>query len=172
MTSPIVRVFKSIIDVDIKINKMELNKKIIITSIALLIVLSGYSQRIPLPINNCPGESSSAEFRVELFLTLANRENIRQESGTTNETVDQIAVVEDEQVCSSLKNLISNNQKYNQINQSMAGTDNQIYFYNTNNFYYVFWNKKPEFDGIPRTGPKTLFLVIKKDLSQVWEYYL
>lgn len=150
---------------------MKINKKIITASITLLIAISSYGQKVP-QMSACTPESSSAEFRVELFLTLADRENLRQETGTTNETVEQIAVVEDEQDCSSLKNLIWDNQNYNRINQSMAGRDKQIYFYKTNNFYYVFWNKKPESDGIPRTGPKTLFLVIKKDLSQVWEYYL
>jgi hypothetical protein len=46
------------------------------------------------------------------------------------------------------------------------------YFYETTNYYYAFWAFSPEFDDRPRTGPRRRFVVIKKDFSQNWKYYL
>jgi hypothetical protein len=146
--------------------------KILITVLIIIFAIAVNAQRIPIEDNPCPTASTSAKFRVELFLTVPDRQSLRQETDALNETVEQIATVTDQQSCRALKNLIINNEKYNQINQSLVGSDKQLYFYQTNKLYYVFWSKKPIFDGIPRTGGKTIFLVVKKDLSQVWEYYL
>ncbi|GAB3341690.1 hypothetical protein GCM10027429_30330 [Marivirga atlantica] len=122
-------------------------------------------------VNSCTSNSRLARYRVEFFLTLPDRKVFREETGATGEKVEQIAIVQDENVCNSLQNFISNNRKFKNIDQSIIDTDKQIYFYKTDNFYYVFWGRKPEFDDRPATGPKTLFIVIKNDLSQFWEYY-
>ncbi|MEM6737774.1 MAG: hypothetical protein AAF620_17070 [Bacteroidota bacterium] len=150
---------------------MKINKKIFIMSISLFFMLNANAQRIPITTSSCTSGSRFAHFSVKLFLTLPDRQNSRIETGAINETVDQIAVLEDEEACNSLQNFISSNQKFDDINQSIIGTDKQMYFYKTDNFYYVFWAKKPEFDDRYGTGPKSLFIVIKNDLSQFWEYY-
>ncbi|MFQ3212645.1 MAG: hypothetical protein ACI9L9_000906 [Marivirga sp.] len=157
---------------DIKFKKMKMTNNTLYFIVLQLLPIFAFAQRIPIEDNPCPTASISAKFRVELFLTVPDRQSLRQETDALNETVEQITTVTDQQSCSALKDLIINNEKYHQINQSLVGSDKQLYFYQTNKLYYVFWSKKPAFDGIPRTGGKSLFLVIKKDLSQVWEYYL
>jgi hypothetical protein len=144
----------------------------LITVIMMFFTYNVMAQRIPIATNPCPTACTSAKFRVELFLTVPDRQSLRQETGALNEKVEQITTVTDQQSCSALQHLITNNEEYNQINQSLVGSDNQLYFYQTNKLYYVFCNKKPAFAGIQITGGKTIFLVVKKDLSQVWEYYL
>jgi hypothetical protein len=153
----------------LKHRQMRYFKRGIILSVLILCAFEMSAQRTA--VNSCTSNSRLARYRVEFFLTLPDRKVFREETGATGEKVEQIAIVQDENVCNSLQNFISNNRKFKNIDQSIIDTDKQIYFYKTDNFYYVFWGRKPEFDDRPATGPKTLFIVIKNDLSQFWEYY-
>ncbi|MDX1372754.1 MAG: hypothetical protein R3321_09810 [Nitrososphaeraceae archaeon] len=118
-----------------------------------------------------PEGSQKAKRSVEYFLTIADRLDDRKLVGATNETVNEISTVTDINVCHKLLEIVKHNEKYNTINQEAINSDNTIYFYKTENLYYVFWNKTPEYDNIPLTGPRTLFIVLSKDLTKKWEFY-
>ncbi|MFT4740489.1 MAG: hypothetical protein ACI9XJ_001288 [Marivirga sp.] len=133
---------------------------------------SGYSQKSLIqPDISCSSTTEFANFIVESFLTRADRTSLRTESGTTNESISQISVVSNEQECTKISGFVLNKTKYRNIHDSMSN-DRQIYSYKTNNYYYVFWSAKPAFADRVKTGPRQIFLVIKKDLSQIFEYYL
>lgn len=121
----------------------------------------------------CPEftEGSRAFNRVKFFIVLPDRENLRQETGAVNEKEEQIRPVTEESACTELNELILTNEKYAQIDSHLR-EDRAKYYYQTNNFYYIFWTWKPEFDDVPKLGPKTIFIVVKKEGGQHWEYYL
>ena len=120
---------------------------------------------------NCPNPNSStrAYKRVNYFLTLPDREDKRIETGATNETVDQIRPVADENICLKLNEIVSGNNLYRKVDASLD-EDETKYYHRTDNLYYIFWTKKPEFDR-PSFGPRTLFIVVSKDYNSVWQYY-
>jgi hypothetical protein len=150
--------------------------KKILKSVILILVLIHASQIAKtqdLQIDCSNFQVSDRAFRaVKLFITSSYYEDEREQVGIINEALEQIEVANDEEECLKLINLIANSPKYNKINQQTIGTNSTIYYYKTHNFYYIFWDKKPAFDSIPYTGPKTLFLVVKKDFSQIWEFYI
>ncbi|MBL0766615.1 hypothetical protein [Marivirga atlantica] len=150
---------------------MRIRKYILVAGLFIFTIYSSFAQSIDLKNNECPAKSRLAKLGVEIFIQLAGSKDFREQIGASGETVEQVQAVENGQTCSALNDFISNNRKFNNINQSYKDTDKQVYFYKTDNFYYVFWGRKPEFDDRPATGPKTLFIVIKNDLSQFWEYY-
>ena len=139
-------------------------KYIRITFILLVIILSQQSY------GQCAGKEkgSRAEFSVELFLTLPDREEQRTETGATAEPESSIKVVETRAICYQIESLLDN---ASEVDNVAPYEDISKYFYETQNFYYAFWAPSPEFDDIPRTGPKRQFVVIKKDFSQYWKYY-
>lgn len=132
-------------------------------SMSFLFFNSGFGQ--------CLGKSkgSRALSRVERFVTAPYQQEKREETGAIDESKISINIVEDESVCSQIEGILTNDIK---INNNLDNPDLAKYFYETTNYYYAFWAPKPEFDGIPKTGPKLLFVVIKKDLSEHWKYYL
>jgi len=83
--------------------------------------------------------------------------------------VEQIRPVSDESICAELNKIINNNTKYKQINDNLK-PQNTKYFYRTENLYYIFWNKKPEYD-IPSPGPRRIFIIVSADFQNVWEKY-
>lgn len=118
----------------------------------------------------CKPKSPHAKRIVEFFLIQAS-DSIRQESGATNESTDNISAVNNDNDCNTLSGFILNTPKYNEINQSLDEAEKTIYYYQTTNFYYVFWAYKPEFYR-PSMGPRKIFIVINKETNQHWEYYL
>ncbi|MEM6526327.1 MAG: hypothetical protein AAGF85_18625 [Bacteroidota bacterium] len=132
-----------------------------------------YESMGQIPLNkNCSNTDGSqrAFNRVMFFLTLNDREAERIEVGATDETVEQIRPVDIEADCSNLTQIITNSIKYSRVDANL-GDKRTKYYYKTGNLYYIFWDRKPEYDGIPFTAPKTLFIVVSKDFSEVWEYY-
>ena len=117
--------------------------------------------------------SSKGTQSVEFFLTIVgdiNLEEFRAEIGIFNESIERINEVNDGDVCLHLQEIINGDEVLNGIENNLS-EDRGKYYYETENFYYLFWRRKPEFDNIPRTGPKTIFVVIKDDLSEYWKYY-
>ncbi len=122
--------------------------------------------------NSCKSASSGAKLSVEFFLTFTDRQVLREQSGTINELVSDIKAVDGEEACESIDNLLDSTTDFEKMNDHYPDSRLTVYYYETSSFYYVFRAKKPEYDGIPSTGPKTRFLVIPKDLSKIWKFYL
>ncbi|NEV94450.1 hypothetical protein G3567_09880 [Psychroflexus sp. YR1-1] len=141
-------------------------KKILLI-LSLIFTMSTYAQTEQK--NSCTPEHTFAKFKVELFLT-KNEKSYREKTGTIEESVDKISAVKNESECIALNNFIEKNDKYHQINQGIDTSLKTIYYYKTSNFYYIFWGFKPEYYR-PRMGPKQVFIVVNKDLSQHWEFY-
>ncbi|MEM6737704.1 MAG: hypothetical protein AAF620_16700 [Bacteroidota bacterium] len=141
---------------------------------AIILPFETLSQR--LPTNSCPtfAGSSKAHNKVMFFLTLPDREDKRIQVGATNETVEQIEPVSESIICNELNKIVNNNPKFKAVDHNLDDRRTK-YYYQTNNLYYIFWHWKPEDNpenGIRiRTGPKTLFIVVNKDFSEVWEHY-
>lgn len=131
-----------------------------------------YSQRPIVPSNAClnPNGGERAHFYVKSFLTFADSQNARIETNATNETVDQIQSVSDPAICAALNQIIQNTPKYKNIDDNIDAKSTK-YFYRTNNIFYIFWTRKPEYDDIPNTGPQKLFIVVSADYQNIWEYY-
>lgn len=123
--------------------------------------------------DSCPSPTGGrrAHFRVELFLTFPDRTDERIETGATNETVSMIRPVFVDSICLKLNAIVRGNTGYKQIDDNLHESKTK-YYYRTDNLYYIFWNKKPQYDGLLLTGPRRLFIVVSKDYQHIWEYYL
>ncbi|PKG41188.1 hypothetical protein [Psychroflexus sp. MES1-P1E] len=140
--------------------------KALLFSLITLIYLTTNGQELQ---NQCPPEFPHGILKIELFLEVHDSK-YRQKSGTLNENKSQIQVVSNLKECKALKSFISEHKKYNEIDQKLRDEET-IYFYKTSNFFYVFWNYKPEFYR-PRMGSTKRFVVINDDFSQSWLFYL
>lgn len=118
-----------------------------------------------------PNGGERANFIVKFFLSASIYEDERTESGTNGIAEDQIRPVSNEAICSSLNGIIKGNYKYKEIDNNTSD-EKMIYFYRTDEFYFIFWSRKPQYDNVPNTGPKTLFLVISADFQSIWEFYI
>ena len=121
--------------------------------------------------DTCPYPNSGklAYATVKLFLILPHKEDWRIETGATNETVDQIRPVANENICSKLNEIVRGNALYKEVDDTVFEKLTK-YYYRTDNLYYIFWERKPEYDN-PHFGPKRLFIVVSKDYNTVWQYY-
>jgi hypothetical protein len=147
------------------------NLRVISILVFCLMSQIGFAQKTISPINPCPNLTGGegAHFAVMYFLKYPIAENARIETGATNESVDQIKQVSDETICSALNQIVLNTPKYKRVDDNLD-TKNTKYYYRTDNFYYIFWDRKPEHDN-KITGPKSLFIVVSSNYEHVWEYY-
>ncbi len=149
---------------------MNLKIKLIVILLSLITVKIAVCQR-PV-INPCsnPDGGERAFFTVRYFLTAPIMADARVQAGVTNETVEQIRPIADANICSMLNQIVSSTPKYANIDGSLEA-DRTKYYFRTNNFYYIFWNKKPEYDNLPNTGLKKLFIVISADYQSRQDFY-
>lgn len=133
----------------------------------MLISFSVYSQTDKT--NACSPERPFGKSKIERFLTI-HKSDYRQKSGTSNEKTSQIELVSDSKECLALRTFIGENKTYNQLNQKISDEET-IYFYKTSNFYYLFWDYKPE-SFRPRMGSPKPFIFVTKDLTQSWDFRL
>jgi hypothetical protein len=146
--------------------------KLIGNFVLCMITHLGYAQRGGVINNACPNPTGGnfANFTVDWFLLSPVAKTERAEAGAINETAEEKSPVSDETICGKLDQIVRNNPKYKNIEDNLP-PDRTRYHYSTENFYYVFWDKKPEFE-IPGTGPRELFIVVSKDFENIWEFYL
>lgn len=151
---------------------MKSSLKLISILLLCLMVQFVYAQRTIPPISHCsnPNGGNAAHFAVRYFLQNPIAESARIETGATSETIEQIRAVADETICSALNQIVLNTPKYKTVDDNLNAKRTK-YFYRTNNLYYIFWERKPEYDEIPYMGPKTLFIVVSADYQNIWEYY-
>ena len=137
--------------------------RIAISVLITFFVLEGNAQ--------CLGKSEGtrAYNRVSRFISHSYHQDKRNEVGATNESESSIKVVESSTVCNQIEQLLNDKTDLDNV---APYDDISKYYYETTNFYYAFWTFHPASDGIPRTGPRRQFIVIKKDFSQYWKYYL
>ncbi|MEP1890116.1 MAG: hypothetical protein ABJJ14_00505 [Cyclobacteriaceae bacterium] len=139
-----------------------------------MFTIKGFAQvpEDPDPVTDgCTGyEGARGRKFVEFFLTLDNFSTERVLVGASNVSISEIAPVSEEAACVRLSSIISNNAKYQTVDQSISN-DETKYYYQTNDFYYIFWAWKPENDNRIRFGPKRLFIVVSGDFENVWEFY-
>ena len=153
---------------------MKVERKIKIFPILFFVLCQIQSQA------QCDGKNkgSRAEFMIELFLTLPDREPQRVETGAVNESLSSIAKVTSQSDCQNIQDIIDKDDLLKEIDSrvnqgilSPIGRRQVKYFYQSNNYFYLFWDDHPDYDDRPKTGPKTMFVIIKKDFSEYWKYY-
>ena len=110
--------------------------------------------------------SQRAHECVEIFLTWEEFSNYKSTFGATNETVEVIRPVRDNSNAKQLDSIISNNVNYSRMRTSLSDK-RTIYYYRTDNLYYIIWSYKPEYDGRPMISPKEPFVVVNNDFSEV-----
>lgn len=153
---------------------MKSNISNVLSIVVLCLFIQICKAQRPIAVNNnCPNPSGGrkAFFTVRFFLNVYDLQNARVEMGATNETIEQIRPVSDGVVCSALNEIVRNNPKFRLIEDNLK-PDRTKYYYRTENFFYIFWDKKPEFDNIPNTGPNKIFVVVSADYQNIWEFYL
>lgn len=130
------------------------------------------AQRPIVNSSACPNPSGGqrAHNAVMFFLTLSDMNDERMETGATFETVSQIRSISDETICSRLNQIVLNNPKYKTMQDNLPAQDTK-YYYRTDNLYYIFWAKRPEYDGKIALGPKSLFIVVSAANENIWDYY-
>jgi hypothetical protein len=148
------------------------NLRVISILVFCLMTQIGYAQNQIIPINSCPNPNGSklADFAVDWFLLSAVAKEDREKVGATNEAAEEKMPVSDETICAKLNQIVRDNPEYKKIEDNLA-PDRTRYQYRTENYYYIFWSRKPEFET-PRTGPKRLFIIISKDFENIWEIFL
>ncbi|MGE4288569.1 MAG: hypothetical protein AB7E36_07770 [Salinivirgaceae bacterium] len=142
----------------------EIKVKCLILSLLIINVFQLRAQILDDSACPFPTETNLSKLSIELFLTDINYEEKRITSGTNNISISEVFAIDNEEECANLKNIVQSNPMYNQIDQV---TDLRKYFYKTNDFYFIFWQPRKL-----SLGPKRLFLVIKKDYSKIYEFYL
>jgi hypothetical protein len=150
--------------------KNSLKKTHVLLFFFSLIALGAYAQRQTISACPSPNGGQRAHNAVMFFLTLNEMNDERIETGATTETVSQIRSVSDESICSRLNQIVFSNPKYKSVQDNLP-TEEIMYFYRTNNLYYIFWAKKPEYDGKISFGPKSLFIVVSNNFTNIWEFY-
>ena len=135
--------------------------------ICTLLILSSFQLKAQIfDDSDCPmpKETFTSKYYMESFLVSVNDKDKRVASGTENIPFTEVQPVDDEAICLALQNIIQSNTKYKSADEN---TKLRKHFYKSNKFYFVFWNFKRS--GL---GRRLLFLVIKKDFSKTYEFYL
>lgn len=148
--------------------------KYLLSTSIIIISLNSFGQ-VLLPDCPYPNATDRAYRHVKFFLTLDPWKQNRQECGAIDIPETQIRAVADANTCGKLYSIIDGNSKYKNINDNLSD-DRTLFFYRTDDFYYIFWDYKPEPESAPgtvriRTGPRTLFIVMSKDFKSIWEFY-
>ena len=123
-----------------------------------------------------PNGTEKTQFSMEFFLYSPYFEDERSQSGTSGILINEIGSIDSQTICNQLNEIIQGNEEYKRIDQDIP-IDETKYFYQTNDFYFIFWDLKaqtPPPGGGTRTrlGPKKLFIVISKDFQTIWEFYV
>lgn len=140
----------------------------VVICLALIQVVSAQKTNIEpglIDVPECPepNESERSAMIVQLYLTIPNRAADRNLTGASSETVDMIRPVTDVNVCGQLTEIVKD--LYN--GRFPTEKYKKLYYYRTDNFYYILWWYKPEYDGDYYTSRKRLFIVVSKDFSQI-----
>jgi len=134
--------------------------------ISSLLVLISFQLKAQILELKCPmpKETYYSKLSMEIYFTDVNYKDKRVSSGTDNIPLAEVQPVDNEIECSNLRNVIHLNSKYKKVDEI---PELRKFFYKTDNFYFVFWRYK-----VYTVGGKMLFLVIKKDFSKTYEFYL
>ncbi|WP_145990480.1 hypothetical protein, partial [Psychroflexus sp. MES1-P1E] len=104
--------------------------KLIILNLITFIFFSTYSQsEIEYP---CSPDFPAGKQNVDWFLN-AYEQRYSEKVGASNQKTNQIELVSNPKECISLRNFISENEKYNEIDQK-RNDEETIYFYKTSSF--------------------------------------
>ncbi|MEM6737706.1 MAG: hypothetical protein AAF620_16710 [Bacteroidota bacterium] len=146
--------------------------KFIVILIFCFNAYSSYAQKQIKAFNPCSNLDGwkRSDFRVKFFLEIPDKENTLINAGINNESIDQVRPVADSIICSALNDIVLNSPRLKSIDDSLDEKRTR-YYYRTDNFYYIFWDRKPEYDNTPSTSPKKLFIIVSADYEHVWETY-
>lgn len=108
-------------------------------------------------------ETYYSKIKIEMYFADKLKEKQRIISNTNNIPFSEVSIVNNNLDCIRLHNYLSTNSKY--IEKNLNG-ELMIFYYQSNNFYYIFWLKK-----ILGPGSEELFFVVKKDFSETFEFY-
>lgn len=136
--------------------------KIVLPVIFLLFQIT-VNKTVAQTLNTCPISNEFSEYGIKLYFYDTSKEDKRIASGTNNIPLSEVRPVEIEIECNTLHNFLLNNLKYQRMVREKG---QRKFFYQTNDFYYVFWINDPI-----GTGPKKIFFVVKKDFSETFEFY-
>lgn len=136
----------------------------ILTSICVIIFALNLSNG--QDIDNCTPSHDRALFMVKYYLTASDLNEDRIKTGTNNIPIEQVKHVDNEVICKKLDAIVTSNAKFNEINKTTKRTK---FFYQTNDFYYIFWDY---IDGKLRTGSKRVFIVVNKSFVVVGVSYV
>lgn len=139
-------------------------KKIIILFAIIFAFNLSYGQDIDLTF--CTRSHDIALMHMKFYLTAIHLKNDRIKSGTNNIPIEQIRHVDNEETCKKLNAIVVSSAKFNEINKTTKRTK---FFYQTNDFYYIFWDY---IDGNLRTGSKRIFIVVNKSFAVVGVSYV
>ena len=140
-----------------------MKNKFILMLVGLLTSLILGNQTVLTDAAGCTPQSDKAKRAVESFLTESHIEEFRVESGTVGVPTSEIKHVGSSLICQRLRNLITSNP-----NLQNNDPDKTLYFYQTNNFYYVFY----QYDSPWKLGSHVDFNVISKQFTVLGMYYL
>ncbi len=131
--------------------------------LTIFIITLSYSSFSQVLLQDCPQlHTDRAYRRVEFFLTLSDRQEMRNESGTNDISNSEIQPVTDDNRCQQLYDIVQGNPIYKSINDNLSNKK-ALFLYRTNDFYFIFWDFKPLPDPGPgkvsnQLGLKTIFL--------------
>jgi len=136
-----------------------------------LIIISNFvvGQNVNDPEVGCAPASERAKTTVEFFLKMSHLENERIQSGTNGVSVSEIKPVTDFSKCARLEQIIELTPKYASIDAEAKGKGRVRFYYQTNNFYYIFWGYN---DNIIRTGFRKIFIILNSQFTVVGEFYI
>jgi len=138
-------------------------KKIFITIVLSFITIAFvYSQEFNA--SDCTPTHRKAEFSI--YLTYKVMEEERIKAGTTNISLNEVRHVDNPVECRRITRILNSVPRLKEINDFEETTK---FYYKTNNFYYVFWE---EIHKNMLGGPRSIFIVIKKDNEEIFTCFM
>ena len=145
---------------------------IIIFALVSILGVSRVQAQLELDEPTCPEYGTGPEhenidiYRINSFVRSVNNGTHELFNETVTISEEEINPVTDVALCERMSTFLIENDYAN--NKIFVGSVYQRFYYQTNDYVYVFWTSKNPIGG----GPKLKFLVIKKDFSAVQKFYL
>ena len=142
-------------------------KTIIISLLVIICALNNIKAQ-DVSENPCTSNHEQAFERMTNYLTWGYLKEMRINAGIDNIPIEQISHVDSPAACIKITAILNEVPKLKNIMENMQEPK---FYYQSNDFYYVFWMKILD-DGMIRLGPKTIFIVINIKTEEIFTDYI
>ena len=148
-----------------------MKKIVFLIGIALLTMCSTL-QAQDTPETECTQSHEDAFITMKIFLTYKS-DKIKQhrvESGTNHIPLSQVSHVDDPIACARISTIILNSVP--EFKGQLVYMDCTKFYYQTDEFYYIFGRFINTEDEVRISGPMQLFIIVNKESESIYKCYI